>query len=181
MDGADQPGRGGQGADAAREPGARLHRTVYPFRVLGMGLSAFPVGTVLWHLQAPVAYWVLLVFGALLWPHLAWWRTRGRDDAVRLERQNLLVDSALAGLMLPLMHFNLLPSVLLLTLTTVDKISSGVPRLWLRSLPGMAGALLATGLVTGFAWSPETSTAYTSRSSQRGTGTTSTTSSRPAR
>ncbi len=156
MDGADQPGRGGQGADAAGEPGARLHRTVYPFRVLGMGLSAFPVGTVLWQLQAPVAYWVLLVFGALLWPHLAWWRTRGRDDAVRLERQNLLVDSALAGLMLPLMHFNLLPSALLATLATVDKINTGIRGMWVRALPFMLGGVLAGGIATGFAWQPVT-------------------------
>lgn len=156
MDGADQPGRGGQGADAAREPGARLHRTVYPFRILGMGLSALPVGTVLWQLQAPTAYWVLMVFGSLLWPHLAWWRTRGRADAVRLERQNLLVDSALAGLMLPLMHFNLLPSALLATLATVDKINTGIRGMWVRALPFMLGGVLAGGIATGFAWQPVT-------------------------
>jgi diguanylate cyclase len=156
MDGADQPGRVGQGADAGREPGGRLHRTVYPFRILGMGLSVLPVGTVLAQLQAPPAYWAIMVFGALLWPHLAWWRTRGRADAARLERQNLLVDSALAGVMLPLMHFNLLPSALLATLATVDKINTGIRGMWLRALPFMLGGVLAGSIATGFAWQPVT-------------------------
>src|SRR5690606_21633146 len=65
---------------------------------------------------------------------------------------------AIAGAWVPLLHFNLLPSVLLVTLTTVDKISAGVQRLWVRSLPGMVGAMLVTGLFTGFAFQPETST-----------------------
>ena len=156
MDGSDQPGRGGQGAEAAREPGGRLHRTVYPFRILGMGLSVLPVGTVLAQLQAPVSYWVLMVFGSLVWPHLAWWRTRGRADAARIERQNLLVDSALAGLMLPLMHFNLLPSALLATLATVDKINTGIRGMWLRAFPFMIGGVVVGAIATGFGWRPVT-------------------------
>src|SRR5690606_34299143 len=96
---------------------------------------------------------------ALGWPALAHAIARRSRDPYRAELRNLLVDSAIAGAWVPLLHFNLLPSVLLLTLTTVDKISSGVPRLWLRSLPGMGLALLASGLATGFAWAPSTSIA----------------------
>jgi diguanylate cyclase len=55
------------------------------------------------------------------------------------------------------MHFNLLPSTLIVTLSTVDKISTGVRGLWLRSLPGMLLAGLCTALFTGFAFSPVTS------------------------
>ena len=46
-----------------------------------------------------------------------------------------------------------------MTLATVDKISSGVPRLWLHSLPGMAAGMLATGVATGFVFAPTTSMA----------------------
>lgn len=55
------------------------------------------------------------------------------------------------------MHFNLLPSVLLLTLTMVDKITTGIHGLWARSLPGMAGAAAASAALTGFHWAPVTS------------------------
>lgn len=46
------------------------------------------------------------------------------------------------------MQFNLLPSVLLFTLVTVDKISTGIPRLWLWSLPAFAAGVL------GAPWPP---------------------------
>jgi diguanylate cyclase len=133
-----------------------LHRAVYPFRILGMGLSGLPVGAVLWQLQAPVATWVLLAFVSLLWPHLALLLSVRSAAPERTERRNLLVDSAIAGLWAPLMHFNLLPSALIVTLATVDKINTGVRGLWWRSLPGMLGAAIAGGLWTGFAFAPIT-------------------------
>ncbi|HVI59945.1 MAG TPA: diguanylate cyclase [Luteimonas sp.] len=142
------------GGDASRR--LPLHRTVYPFRILGMGLSGLPVGAVLWQLQATAATWALLVFTTLLWPHLALLWSRRSADPDRTERRNLLLDSVIAGLWVPMMHFNLLPCALILTLATVDKINTGVRGLWLRSLPGMLGAAVAGGLWTGFAFAPAT-------------------------
>jgi diguanylate cyclase len=56
------------------------------------------------------------------------------------------------------MHYNLLPSVMLLTVVTADRINTGIRGLWLRSLPGMALSAAAGGLLTGYAFRPETST-----------------------
>lgn len=123
----------------------RLPRLIYPLRVVGMGLGAVVAMVVLHERQAEPLAWVLVFCGGFVWPHLAWWLTRISANPQRAEVRNLLVDSAIAGAFVPLMHFNLLPSVLLVTLTTVDKISTGVRLLWLSSLPGMlaAGALTA--------------------------------------
>ena len=137
-------------------PNRPLYRTVYPFRILGMGLSSLPVGVVLAQQQAGAMAWTLLLFSGLLWPHLALWRSRRSRSPERTERTNLLVDSAIAGLWVPLMHFNLLPSALILTLATVDKINTGIRGLWQRSLPGMVGAIVLGGLLTGFAFAPVT-------------------------
>src|SRR3546814_87404 len=101
--------------------------------------------------------WALLLFSGLLWPHMARWRSQRSPNPERTERTNLLVDSAIAALWVPLMHFNLLPSALILTLATVDKINTGIRGLWQRSLPGMAGAIVLGGLLTGFAFAPVTS------------------------
>src|SRR3546814_2644654 len=101
--------------------------------------------------------WALLLFSGLLWPHMARWRSQRSANPERTERTNLLVDSAIAALWVPLMHFNLLPSALILTLATVDKINTGIRGLWQRSLPGMAGAIVLGGLLTGFAFAPVTS------------------------
>ena len=98
-----------------------------------------------------------MVLPAFVWPHVAYLITRHSQDPYRAEARNLLVDSAMAASFVPLIHFNLLPSVLLLTLTMVDKITTGIRGLWARSLPGMAGAAVAGAAFNGFQWAPETS------------------------
>src|SRR5690606_37985517 len=52
---------------------------------------------------------------------------------------------------------DLLPSTLLVTLATVDKIHTGIRGLWLWSLPGMVGGCLGVAFLTGFAMDLETS------------------------
>jgi diguanylate cyclase len=55
------------------------------------------------------------------------------------------------------MHFNVLPSVVLLAVVFADKLNTGIRGLWLRALPGMVVALLAMGVATGFALHLESS------------------------
>ena len=135
-----------------------LHKRVYRFRTLGMGLGLPPLAIVLSELQASWPYWAWAVACCLLWPHLAYLMASRSRDPFKTELRNLMVDSALAGSLVPVMQFNLLPSVMLMTVTTADKVSSGVRGLWRRSLPGMLFALLATGALTGFAVRYPTST-----------------------
>ena len=80
-----------------------------------------------------------MVLPAFVWPHVAYLITRHSQDPYRAEARNLLVDSAMAASFVPLIHFNLLPSVLLVTLTMVDKITTGIRGLWARSVPAMLG------------------------------------------
>ena len=135
----------------------QLPRRVYPLRILGMGLGGMVVGTVLWERQAGLPAWVGMVLASFIWPHVAYLLTRRSADPYRTEVRNLLVDSALAAALVPLMHFNLLPSVLTLTLTTVDKITTGIRGLWARSIPVMLAGGLAGTLLSGFHWAPQTS------------------------
>ena len=122
-----------------------------------MALGGLAMSAVLYELRAPLPIWGALVASALLWPHLAYQIAVRSKDPYRAEIRNLLIDSAIAGAWVPLMQFNLLPSTLILTLTTVDKISTGIHRLWLRSMPGLLLAVLATAVLTGFAFQPATS------------------------
>lgn len=120
---------------------ARLARLIYPLRVLGMGLGAAVAMVVLDERDASPVRWGLVLFAGFVWPHLAYqWSRRSRHPH-RTEVRNLLIDSAFAGAFVPLMDFNLLPSVLLVTLTVADKITPGIRWLWLKSLPGMLGAM----------------------------------------
>ena len=128
----------------------QLPRLTYPFRVLGMGLAALPIGVVLHDLQAGWPAWTWLALTCGLWPHLAFLLARHRADPYAAESRNFLIDSVFAGSWVPMMHFNLLPTAVLVTVVTADKVNSGIPGLWLRALPAMLLATLVVGMATGF-------------------------------
>jgi len=138
-------------------PQRQLPRRVYPLRLLGMGLGGVVVGMVLWERNASLPAWLCMALISFVWPHVAYQLSHRNSNPYRAEIRNLLVDSALIVALIPLMHFNLLPSVLIITLTMVDKITTGIRGLWVRSLPGMAGAAVISTAFTGFHWSPHTS------------------------
>ena len=117
----------------------QIHHRIYPLRIFGMALGGLAVGSVLYEQQAPLPYWVVMVLACFVWPHLAYLHAKLSADGHRAEARNLLIDSAIAGAWVPLMHFCILPSVVLVMVTTFDKLSSGIRRLWLHSLPGMLG------------------------------------------
>jgi diguanylate cyclase len=129
----------------------RLPWRTYRLRALGMGLAALPMSAVLYELASPWPAWAWAVLTCFVWPHVAFQLATRSRDPFRAELRNFMFDSFLAGSWLPLMHFNLLPSAVLLTVATADKINSGVRGLWLRSLPGVALAIILAGLFTGFA------------------------------
>ena len=143
--------------DSQRAGQQLLPRRVYRFRVLGMGVAGLPIALVLRENGAAPWSFALLVFTCLLWPHLAYLLARRSPQPFQTELRSLMLDSLIAGLWVPLMHFNLLPSVLLLTVATADKINTGVRALWLRSLPGMALGVLFGGMLTHFVTRYETS------------------------
>lgn len=134
-----------------------LPRRTYRFRVLGMGLAALPIAAVLRELDAPWISWAWMAWICIVWPHVAYLVAVRSRDPFRAELRNFVLDSMFAGSAVPLMHFNVLPSVMLLTVATADKVNSGVRGLWLRAMPGMLLAIVAVGALTGFAWRPQTS------------------------
>lgn len=134
-----------------------MPRRIYPLRMLGMGLGGMVVGVVLWERQASLYAWAGMVLLAFVWPHVAYLRTRYSADPYRTEINNLLVDSAMAAAFVPLMHFNLLPSVLVVTLTMVDKITTGIRRLWAHALWAILAGGSVCALLMGVHWAPETS------------------------
>ncbi|KAA2284480.1 diguanylate cyclase [Arenimonas fontis] len=135
----------------------RLPWRVYPLRALGMGLAFLPMYAVLRELESPPAVWAWAAFSAFVWPHLAFALAARAAEPDRAEIRNLMLDSMIAGSWVPLLHFNLLPSAVLVTVATADKINSGVRGLWLRSLPAMLAALVFTGLAYGWYVQPESS------------------------
>jgi len=143
-------------AASLRERSLRLPRQVYRLRTLGLVVGAFAVAAVFYENRAPWLAWALLIFHVGLWPHLAWFRARRSADPHVAERVNLTVDSAFGGVYIALMHFNLLPSVLIAAMKSMDKIGWG-PQFLARTTAAMAAACAATMIFTRAAFQPHTS------------------------
>ena len=134
-------------------------RRSYSLCVLGMGLGSLPLVVVLRELDAAWPSWAWMIAACFVWPHLAYLSARRHRDPFRAELRNYVIDSFIAGACAPVMHFNLLPSVVLTAVALADKLNTGIRGLWLRSLPAMAGAVIGVGLLTGFAFRPASSMA----------------------
>jgi diguanylate cyclase len=144
-------------ADGARGDELRFPRRLYRMRIFGTVLGAICIAAVLHQNQAHGSIWMLLATSALVWPHLAFLLARASADPMRAESRNLIADSVIGGAWIALMQFNLLPSVLLATMLTVDKISVGIPKLWLWSSLALVNSCIAFALVNGLAFRPDTS------------------------
>jgi len=136
-----------------------LYQRIYPLRTLGMALGIVPVAIAFLELRAGHAAWAWLIACGVFWPHLAHIHARRSADCYRAEQRNLIVDSIITGSLLPLMHFNLLPTVMLVTVNFADKFASGVRGLWRRALLGMLLGLLVCGAAYGLHLDIHSSTA----------------------
>lgn len=137
-------------AAKARRCELRFVGRVHRMRTLGCALGSLCVAAVLHHLGAPLGWWLVLLLNALAWPHVAWGLARYSAHPRDAEIRNLLLDSALGGMWVAVMHFNILPSVLLVTMLTVDKVSVGGPPLVTRTLMLQAVACAFTWALLGF-------------------------------
>ena len=135
-----------------------LPSRVYRYRILGMALGGIAIAAVLRENNNTTSYWLWWALTCLVWPHLAYVVAIKSHNPYTTERFNLLIDSFIAGTWVALLWFNLLPAVLLLVITTADKVNSGIRKLWLYSQPAMILGIVAGGLYTGFAYQPESST-----------------------
>ena len=137
----------------------RFVMRVHGLRTLGLGLGFFPVAAVFWQNGEPLLLWALLLVNGFVWPHLARWLAARSATPVQIEYRNLLADSLMGGVWVALMRFNLLPSVALVAMLAMDKLSVGGARLLLR---GLALQVLACALVAAtndWAFAPHTGTA----------------------
>ena len=114
-------------------------RQVYRLRMLGLALGFICVGTVFHQRAASPIAWTILAVHAFIWPHVAWRRSRLASNPHRAERQHLVIDSTIGGIVVALMGFALLPSILLITMLSMDKIGWGVRFLLRASIAMVAG------------------------------------------
>jgi diguanylate cyclase len=124
----------------------RLVRRIYLPRVVGMALGFVCMAAVLYQQESPPLIWSLAIAIAFIWPHVAYNIAMRSANPIAAEYRNLMVDSFIGGLWIPLMSFNLVPSVILLIMLTLDNIMVGGYR-----LAGKGFLATVIGLVAGVA------------------------------
>ncbi|WIX32236.1 diguanylate cyclase [Salinicola sp. JS01] len=127
-----------------RQRGLRLARRIYPPRTLGLAAGGLCIGSALLTLSTPPWVWLLWALQITGWSHLAYWRAKRHSSPYHAERQNLGIDSLLGGFWLAAMHFNLLPTIVVLSMISLNNIAVGGTRLLLRGI-----GLLALGSLFG--------------------------------
>jgi len=136
----------------------RFVARLYVLRMLGLALGACCVAAVLYQLHASPWLWALLACDCFAWPHIAARIARQSRDPRAAEIRNLQIDSALGGMWIALMQFNLLPSVVLAVMLSIDKVHVGGLRLLARTIAWQIAACALTVLVCGPHFAPQTST-----------------------
>jgi diguanylate cyclase len=144
----------GQGADLLLVRELRFVRRTHRLRTLGLGLGALCVASVLRLHDAAPGWWVLLALHGFVWPHAATLLARRSGAPRRAELRNLMMDSVLGGVWIAVMQFNVLPSVLLVTMLAIDKVNLGGLRLLGRTLGLLVLACAATSAALGFPVDP---------------------------
>lgn len=123
---------------------------IHLLRLSGMILGSISIATVFVEKHASILYWMWFVSCCFLWPLIAFLRVKYSSKPINSERNNLVLDTFFVSSFIPLVEFNLLPSVLALTITLADKISSSARNVWFPSLFASALAILSFGFFTGF-------------------------------
>lgn len=141
-------------AEKAAEEQLLVRRIYFP-RIIGMGLGFLCVASVFYQLRTPLIFWVLAVAHGFVWPHIAYIVAKRSSSSGHAERRNLLIDSFMGGMWVPLMSFNWMPSLIIIVLISMSNISVGGTALFFK---GLAGHLLGGGvaiLLFGFNLQPQ--------------------------
>ena len=142
---------------AEKNEGLRFVRRMHVPRAIGLAFGCFAIASVFWQQErVPAWIWAALVFNGLIWPHVAYLLAARSRDPLAAELRHLVVDNAFGGAWIALMQFNLLPSVMIAVMLSMDKISAGGPKLLARSALALVLSCLAAGVYTGFAFRPDT-------------------------
>lgn len=129
---------------------------VYRMRACGFGLGFVCLASVLMQLSAHPLSWALLGANAFGWPLLARALTLRSADPAKAEMRNLLIDSAMGGVWITFMQFNLLPSVLIALILAVDKMNFGGWRLLMRGVAVQLAACVLAAAIHGLSFAPQT-------------------------
>ncbi|CAD5108704.1 diguanylate cyclase [Zestomonas carbonaria] len=138
------------------KPGLSFVRRAFLPRAIGLAVGFFAVAGVLWGRAEPLWLWGLLALYCYVWPLVAY-RIAIRSAApYAAEQRHVLLDSLMGGFWIATIQFNVLPTVMLLSMLAMNNTATGGARFvglgFLLQLVGMGLSVL----LFGFGFSPQT-------------------------
>ena len=134
-----------------------LAATNYPIRSAAFLCCYAVVGLVLWERNAGPVAWMLLALQFIVYPHLAYWRSRLSARPTRAELDNLFLDAALLGAWCAELGFPTWITFAFVTATTLNAMVNRGPQGFAWSLACSAAAAVLWVLVRGLSYQPATS------------------------
>jgi signal transduction histidine kinase/DNA-binding response OmpR family regulator len=132
----------------------RVHPLVqlnFAVRLLGLPMAALTIASARVGQPTPPWIWVMLGVHALVWPHVAHAISVRSDDSRGAEMRLLFVDACLIGAWIPLMSFQIVPTMAIMVGLTAMYGSVGGFRLLMLCLTAtLATCLLVAWVATGF-------------------------------
>ncbi len=133
-------------------------RRIYVPRAIGSGFGGLALMAALDPLNIAPWVWGLLLFNALVWPHLAFQLSSRSAYPYRAERRNILIDSMAGGFWAASIQFNPLPTAIILSMMMMHNVAAGGPKLLLRGALAQLTGILIAGLFFGIAVTAQTTT-----------------------
>jgi len=142
----------------SEKPGLSFVRRAFLPRAIGLGAGFFCVAGALRELhQPPLWLWVLLVLYSYVWPLLAYAvALRARLPYV-VERRQVLCDSLMGGFWIASIGFNVLPTVIMLSMLAMNNTAAGGGRFVLRGMAMQVLGMILSVLLLGFSFTPQVS------------------------
>lgn len=95
-------------------------RAIYLPRIIGLGLLSLAIAAALHQRTAPTWLYVLDALFGLIWPHLAFLLSSNQKEPISAEYRNLRIDAVFCGFWAVAMGFNLLPTLLMVSVLFLD-------------------------------------------------------------
>ena len=144
--------------ERSRASALRLVGRVYWPRVTGLSFAFLAVSTFLYQREDALPYWVLLIAWGLIWPQVANQWAKRSADPLAFQIKFLFIDAFMIGFWVPLMSFNTIPTIAILSMHLLSIMSvMGLRTCLIGFLLEMIGIAVAVGLV-GFNVQTESST-----------------------
>lgn len=140
-----------------RKRAGHLPRQIYLPRALGFGLGCLGMAVALGEHGAPRWVWLVFIFGAYVWPHIAFQISSRAHRPGRAERRNLLIDAALVSFAIYATGANIVPSATAFTIVAMNNIAVGGWNMWRRGFLGVAAGIAIGAALLPWKFNPGSS------------------------